>query len=130
MHASYSLAVRRDFKAKHFLIGGYWGLENEPHSHDYRLELELTGDQLNQHGFLVDLVHVEDLVDEVLEPYRDQTLNDQPAFEGLNPSIEHFSRILCEAIGERLDEAGIDSVSVRLWEDENAWASFHSIGTN
>ena len=124
---SYSLAVRRDFQARHYLVGGDWGSENELHTHDYRLELELAGGELNQHGFLVDLVQVEKLVDETLREYQGQTLNDRPAFAELNPSIEHFSRILCKAFGEKLTEAGIQSITVRLWEDESAWASFHSI---
>ncbi|MFQ5923868.1 MAG: 6-pyruvoyl tetrahydropterin synthase family protein [Anaerolineales bacterium] len=124
---AYSLAVRRDFQARHYLVGGDWGPENELHTHDYRLELELAGRELNQHGFLVDLVQVEKLVDETLREYQGQTLNDRPAFAGLNPSIEHFSRILCKAFGELLTEAAIQSITVRLWEDESAWASFLSI---
>ena len=124
---SYSLAVRRDFQARHYLVGGDWGPENELHDHDYRLELELAGGELDQHGFLVDLVRVEKLVDETLREYQGQTLNDRPAFAGLNPSIEHFSRILCKAFGELLTEADIQSITVRLWEDESAWASFLSV---
>ena len=39
----YTLAVRRDFIARHFLIGGDWGAENFPNSHHYVLELQLEG---------------------------------------------------------------------------------------
>ena len=39
----YTLAVRREFIARHFLIGGDWGAENFPNSHHYVLELQLTG---------------------------------------------------------------------------------------
>ena len=39
----YTLAVRRDFIARHFLIGGDWGPENFPNSHHYILELQLKG---------------------------------------------------------------------------------------
>ena len=124
---SYSLAVRRDFLAHHYLVGGDWGPENELHGHNYRLELELAGGELDQHGFLVDLVRVEQLLDQTLSEYEGQTLNDRPTFAGLNPSIEHFSRILCKAFGELLNEGAVHSITVRLWEDDNAWASFHSV---
>jgi 6-pyruvoyltetrahydropterin/6-carboxytetrahydropterin synthase len=31
----YTVAVRRDFIAQHYLIGGDWGAENELHAHHY-----------------------------------------------------------------------------------------------
>ncbi len=120
----FALALRRSFSARHFLVGGDWGAENELHSHDYRLELELTGDRLDQHGFLVDLVELERQVDRLLSEYDGQTLNDSPAFSGLNPSLEHFSRILCHSLDAALSNGGVKSLTVRLWEDEVAWASF------
>src|SRR5438552_19214825 len=91
----YTLAVQRDFVAQHYLIGGDWGAENQLHSHHYRIELRLEGSTLDQHGYLVDIVDVEHHLNELVAHYRDHTLNDLPEFAGLNPSIEHFSRILC-----------------------------------
>ena len=38
----YSVSVRTDFIAQHFLIGGDWGPENERNSHHYVLELTLA----------------------------------------------------------------------------------------
>ena len=34
----YSVAVKREFVAQHFLIGGDWGAENDWHSHHYQVE--------------------------------------------------------------------------------------------
>ena len=34
----YTLAVKRDFIAQHFLVGGDWGEENENHAHQYKTE--------------------------------------------------------------------------------------------
>jgi 6-pyruvoyltetrahydropterin/6-carboxytetrahydropterin synthase len=31
----YTVAVRRDFIAQHYRIGGDWGAENELHAHHY-----------------------------------------------------------------------------------------------
>lgn len=123
----YTLTLSRGFKASHYLIGGDWGDENELHSHDYRLELELAGEQLNEHGFLVDLVELEQLIEHTLSGFEGQTLNDHPAFSGLNPSLEHFSRVLCRSFSRSLDPNHVQAITVRLWEDENAWASFHRV---
>ncbi len=96
----YTVAVKRDFVAQHFLIGGDWGAENEKHSHHYVVELRLHGASLDQHGYLVDIVDIEHHLDSLVDYYRDKTLNDLPEFAALNPSIEHFARILCQILGE------------------------------
>ncbi|MCX6047168.1 MAG: 6-carboxytetrahydropterin synthase, partial [Chloroflexi bacterium] len=98
----YALAVQRDFVAQHFLIGGDWGAENAWHSHHYRLEVLLEGAQLDQHGYLVDMVNVEQNLARIVAYYRDKTLNELPEFAGLNPSIEHFTRIVCLTLVGRI----------------------------
>ncbi|MBL8051179.1 MAG: 6-carboxytetrahydropterin synthase [Anaerolineales bacterium] len=120
----YTLGVRRDFIARHFLIGGDWGPENFPNSHHYVLELQLAGNELDQHGYLVDIVDVEKHLDEVVGYYKEQMLNEKPEFAGLNPSIEHFARILCIALSERIKAKNISEVKVVLWENDSAWSSF------
>ena len=120
----YSLGVRRDFIARHFLIGGDWGPENYPNSHHYVLELQLEGKELDQHGYLVDIVEVEMHLDEIVNYYKEQMLNDKPEFAGLNPSIEHFARILATSLSERIKADNISAIKVVLWENESAWAAF------
>ncbi len=120
----YTLGVRRDFIARHFLIGGDWGPENFPNSHHYILELQLDGKELDQHGYLVDIVDVEKNLDEVVGVYKEQMLNDCPEFAGLNPSIEHFARILAISLSERINAKNISALKVVLWENESAWAAY------
>ena len=124
----YTLAVRREFIARHFLIGGDWGAENFPNSHHYVLELQLAGTELDQHGYLVDIVDVEKNLNEVVDYYKEQLLNDKPEFTGLNPSIEHFSRILATELNMRIQAKNIISLKVVLWEHENAWAAYQVEG--
>jgi len=120
----YELGIRRDFIARHFLIGGNWGPENFPNSHHYVLELRLEGRELDQHGYLVDIVDVEKHLDEIVNYYKDQMLNDKPEFAGLNPSIEHFARILATTLNERIKAENISGIKVVLWENESAWAAY------
>ncbi len=120
----YTLGVRRDFIARHFLIGGDWGPENLPNSHHYILELQLEGSELDQHGYLVDIMDVEKHLDEIVNYYKDQMLNDKLEFAGLNPSIEHFSRILATSLSDRINAANISTLKVVLWENESAWAAY------
>lgn len=120
----YTLAVRRKFIAHHFLIGGDWGPENLPNSHHYILELQIEGNDLDQHGYLVDIVDVEKHLDDVVGYYKEQMLNEKPEFDGLNPSIENFAHILVKMLNERISAKNITSLKVVLWENENAWAAY------
>jgi 6-pyruvoyltetrahydropterin/6-carboxytetrahydropterin synthase len=56
--------------------------------------------------------------------YRDQTLNDLPEFTGLNPSLEHFSRILAHSLAERIMAETLTALTLKLWENEIAWAAY------
>jgi len=125
----YTVAVKRDFIAQHYLIGGDWGPENHLHSHHYQIELQLHGVELDLHGYLVDIVDIERILDELVKHYCDSTLNEQPEFCGpdgspMNPSIEHFSRILCQSIDARIAAPNISRLTVQLWENEIAWAAY------
>ena len=120
----YTVAVKRDFIAQHYLIGGDWGAENEKHSHHYQVEVQLEGADLDQHGYLVDIVDIEKALDALVARYRDHTLNDLPEFASLNPSIERFARILCQSLAAHIRAANLRLITVKLWENEQAWASF------
>lgn len=120
----YRLSLQRDFEARHFLIGGDWGPENQEHAHPYRLEWRLEGERVDQHGYLVDLTQVEAHLEFVIERYRQQTLNEIPEFSGLNPSLENFARILGERLAPSLAGYGLKAHEVRLWESPTAWASY------
>ncbi|MHA7878602.1 MAG: 6-pyruvoyl trahydropterin synthase family protein [Saccharospirillum sp.] len=120
----YQVAVSRDFIANHFLIGGDWGDENHPHAHHYVLEVQIESDTLNQHGYLVDIVEIEAALDSIVGYFRDSMLNDTPEFAGLNPSLEHFSRILNEKLSAAITLPKPSTLIVKLWENEHCWASF------
>ncbi len=120
----YTVAVKRDFVAQHYLIGGDWGAENEWHSHHYQVEVQLSGVELDQHGYLVDIVDIETNLEALVAYYKDKTLNDLPEFAGLNPSIEHFARIFCHALASRIQAPNLSRIAIQIWENEIAWARF------
>jgi len=120
----YTVAVKRDFVAQHFLIGGDWGSENQWHSHHYQVEVQLAGAALDKHGYLVDIVDIQTHLEELVAYFRDKTLNETPEFEGLNPSLEHFARIFCQALADRIQASNLSAITVKVWEHENAWATY------
>lgn len=120
----YELRVKKDFIAQHYLTVPNAGPENEWHSHHFEVEVVMEGEELNENGYLIDIVEVEEALDHLIDRYRDSTLNDLPEFDGLNPSVEHFSRLFCTALQKRLLADSLKGLTVRIWEDDDAWASF------
>ncbi len=121
----FTLAVERDFEAQHFLIGGDWGEENRPHTHQYRIEVQISGERLNEHGYLADLVDFGGMLDKEVPKYRNTLLNSLSEFTGQNPSIEVFAKTLSDSLAAALKGKGnISAVRVKVWENRIAWASY------
>jgi len=123
-HTCFSVGILRDFVAQHFLIGGDWGRENQPHSHHYRFEAIFEGPSLDRHGYLLDIAEVEPRLDGIVERYRDRMLNELPEFAGENPSLDRFARIIAERIVTDLPAGSVDAITLKLWESETAFATF------
>jgi 6-pyruvoyltetrahydropterin/6-carboxytetrahydropterin synthase len=120
----YTVGVIRDFVAQHFLFGGDWGRENQLHSHHYKMEVIFAGARLDRHGYLLDIAVVKEHLDRLVERYRDKTINDLPEFAGGNPGIEPFARLLAEGMVRALEPTNLTSLSVKLWENEEAFATY------
>ncbi|QWC18177.1 6-carboxytetrahydropterin synthase [Halorubrum sp. 2020YC2] len=119
--------VKREFIAQHFLtVPDPEPPEGDVHSHRFTVEVEFAADSLAEYGYLVNINEVESLLDDIEGRYRDALLNDLPEFEGLNPSVERFARIVCDRFREALSGDNPDEVTVRIWEDDLAWASYRT----
>lgn len=120
----FQLSVRRAFRARHYLTVPGAGEEGVAHAHEYVLELEFAGPTLDEFGYLVDIDDVEARLDDIVAIYGDSLLNDRPEFGDKNPSVERFARVLADRIGEDLEGTVASELTVRVWEDEHAWASY------
>lgn len=123
----YSVAIQREFVARHFLFGGDWGPENFPHAHQYRIEVEVSGPGLDTHGYLIDIVDLETRLEKILTFYQDRLLNDLSQFDGLNPSIEHLARIISTDIRQESPLPHLAALTVKIWENNQAWASYSEV---
>jgi 6-pyruvoyltetrahydropterin/6-carboxytetrahydropterin synthase len=119
----YRLSVSREFVAQHYLTVPDPGPEGDPHSHRFAVDVEFAGPDLGEYGYLVDIDAVEAALDDLDARYRDALLNDLPEFADLNPSVEHFSRLFGDRLVEAVEPDAPTSLTVRMWEDDHAWAS-------
>lgn len=122
----HSLMLRKNFIAQHFLIGKDFGDENLIHSHHYSFELEIEHTQLNPFNFIIDIVEVRALIDQLISYFNDKILNELPEFKDNNPSLELFSKILWQKFDTHLNCDANSQITVRLWEDDIAQASYRA----
>ncbi|MEF8834860.1 MAG: 6-carboxytetrahydropterin synthase [Candidatus Thermoplasmatota archaeon] len=129
MYIIYSLSLNKNFTAEHFLPM-IEGDENRLHSHDYNLSIRIEGNELDKNGFLIDIVRLNQIVDSMIDGYKGRVLNELESFEGENPTLENFSRILYDDLVSRMKVQAekeirrISSIEVFLWESEEANASY------
>jgi len=119
----YDVTVSRTFVAQHYLTVPNPGPEGVLHSHTFTVEATFRGPELDEYGYIVDIDEVNEAMDATVEQFRDETLNDLPAFEGHNPSVEHLGRIFGDRLLERLDPPGIEELEVAVREDDVATVS-------
>jgi 6-pyruvoyltetrahydropterin/6-carboxytetrahydropterin synthase len=120
----YAVTVVRPLVAQHALTVPNPGPEGDPHSHRYRVEVELTGEALNEYDYLVDIDAVEAALDGVESRYADAFLNDLPEFEGYNPSVERFARVIHDRLTDELAADAVAETTVTVWEDDVANAAY------
>jgi len=122
----HGLMLSKNFIAQHFLIGKDFGAENTKHSHHYRFELEIEHTKLDQYNFLLDIVEARTIMEKLIAYFQDKTLNELPEFENQNPSLELFSKILWQKLNTEYKIPAHSQMTVHLWEDELAKASYRN----
>ena len=123
----FEVGVLSDFVAQHYLAGGDFGPEGALHSHHYRVELTVSGKELDRRGFLVDIVRLREELNRLLDRYRDRTLNDLQDFAGLNPGVEVVARAMAVSLARTLEGENMGALTIKLWENDSAWASYRVI---
>lgn len=120
--STYELLVRTEFAAAHRLHG-YDGDCERLHGHNWKVDVVLRGERLDGLGMVVDFRDAKRLIQEVLEEFDHQNLNELPRFETANPTTENIARAIFEALAERLPE-GLAVARVTAWESDQCGASY------
>jgi 6-pyruvoyltetrahydropterin/6-carboxytetrahydropterin synthase len=123
----YEIGIEAEFGARHYLVGDF-GPETQLHKHHYRVRVTVAGEKLGGDGTLYDIAKLQDWLRAILSKLEDQTLNEVPGLQGVNPTVEHVSRYLHERFTEKLGaERGADritGVEVTVWESPTAFSSY------
>lgn len=120
----FELRVVTRFAAAHRLTMVGEKCENL-HGHNWKIEVYVQGQDLDEGGVLVDFGVIKRHVRELMETLDHKFLNELDYFQnGTPPSSENIARYLAGSLKNRLDIPGIRVARVTAWESEDAAATY------
>jgi 6-pyruvoyltetrahydropterin/6-carboxytetrahydropterin synthase len=121
----FQVSVQETFSSGHALRG-YRGKCENPHGHNYRVQVTLEGPELDKIGLLVDFTHLKEIMRSIIKRIDHQFLNDLEPFTTLNPSAENMAKYFYDQISGNLKDLppGARVSDVVVWETDTAMAKY------
>jgi 6-pyruvoyltetrahydropterin/6-carboxytetrahydropterin synthase len=121
----FQVSVEDTFSSGHALRG-YKGKCENPHGHNYRVQVTLEGPQLDHIGLLVDFTHLKEVMRSVIKRLDHQFINDLEPFTLVNPSAENMAKYFYDQVSGKLQNLppGARVSNVVVWETDTAMAQY------
>ncbi len=120
----FRLTVRDSFASAHQLRK-YKGQCERLHGHNWRVEVAVEGNELNDQGLLLDFKDIKGALSFILNGLDHTFLNELPYFQGRNPTSENLAFFIFKEMEETLRiYPGIRVKEVTVWESEKARATY------
>jgi 6-pyruvoyltetrahydropterin/6-carboxytetrahydropterin synthase len=119
----FELRIATHFAAAHQLKMVAKKCENI-HGHNWKIEVYVTGENLNDAGVLIDFGHLKKHVAEVVESLDHQFLNEIDMFKNINPSSENIAFLIAKLLQQRINNASIRVSRVTAWESGDCCATY------
>ena len=122
----FEVSVEDTFAAGHALRG-YRGKCENPHGHNYKVQITLSGESLDNIGLLYDFKDLKAAMGEVVDRLDHQYLNDIAPFNEQNPSAENMARYFYQECTAKLKTATGGRVhvkQVKIWETDTTTATY------
>jgi len=119
----YQVGTAIALRAKH-VMPGVEGPEGELHEHDYRLEVVVERATLDERGMVCDLDRLDDALRRIEEEVGGKNLEVIQPDDAEAVTVEVFARWAHGFLSDVVRETGGDTVSVRIWESDDAFGGF------
>ncbi len=116
----YKLKIIDNFSSAHQL-NGYQGKCEALHGHNWKVEVEAGGEELDSIGLLMDFKDLKQLVRTVTEKLDHRLLNE--VLKEINPTSELIAKYIYSELKNRFPSQ-VSLVSVTVWESENSCAVY------
>lgn len=112
-----------EFPAQH-IMPGMEGPEGELHEHRYRLEVVVERETLDDRGMVCDLDVLDAVLRRIDDTVRDRNLDVIRPADAEAVTVEVFARWAHATLAAELGETGADALSVRIYENADAFGGF------
>ncbi len=119
----FELKVITNFAAAHQLKMVAEKCENL-HGHNWKIEVCISGEKLNDHGVLIDFVEIKKYLAEIMETLDHKFLNELDSFNDINPSSENIARYIAGELQKVIADYPARVSSVTAWESDNSCAKY------
>ncbi|RMG03798.1 MAG: 6-carboxytetrahydropterin synthase QueD [Nitrospirae bacterium] len=120
----YELMIEDTFSAAHQLRG-YRGKCEELHGHNWKVQIHVSAESLNEIDIAVDFHDLKRWTKEILSQLDHGFLNDIFPFTEINPSSENIARWIFESLKKKIDSEDVRLTAVTVWESDSASATYY-----
>ncbi|MDO8746674.1 MAG: 6-carboxytetrahydropterin synthase QueD [Thermodesulfovibrionales bacterium] len=120
----FELMVDTTFAAAHQLRG-YKGKCEQLHGHNWKVQVHVVTEKLNDIDIAIDFHDLKELLDEVITPLDHSFLNDIFPFTEKNPSSENIAKWIYDSLNKKLSDEHVQVSAVTVWESETTAATYY-----
>jgi 6-pyruvoyltetrahydropterin/6-carboxytetrahydropterin synthase len=120
----FELMVDTTFAAAHQLRG-YKGKCEQLHGHNWKVQVHVVAEKLNDIDIAIDFHDLKELLDEVIAPLDHSFLNDIFPFTEKNPSSENIAKWIYDSLNKKLSDEHVQVSAVTVWESETTAATYY-----
>jgi 6-pyruvoyltetrahydropterin/6-carboxytetrahydropterin synthase len=118
----YKVGRSKSFRAWHVMPGAE-GPEGELHTHDYRIDVVVGREQLDDRGMVIDLDVLEAAMTRVVSSVEDQNLEIIQPPDAQAVTVEVLARWAHGRITEEIG-SGVERLTVKAWETPEAYGGY------
>ena len=120
----FELMVETTFSAAHQLKG-YRGKCERLHGHNWKVQVHVIAEKLNEIDIAIDFHELKSLTNEVVSALDHSILNEIFPFTEKNPSSENIAKWVYDSLSKKIQNETIQLSAVTVWESENASATYY-----
>lgn len=128
MKDRFELTIEKYFSASHSL-NNYPGACANNHGHNWRVQLTISGEKLNELGILMDFREMKQVIDKYLDELDHTFINNHNYFKEnkLNPSSENIAKFIYEGVENYLKDKHLKVESVLVGETPTCYAKYSKV---
>jgi len=123
----FEVTVDAGFSSGHYLRN-YRGKCENPHGHNYKVQVTLQGKELDEAGLLLDFKLLKQVLRPVVEYLDHQMINDLEPFTTVNPSAENLAKYFFDETNKQLSGMTNGRVTVKqstIFETDTSRAVYY-----